>query len=238
MHVKYKNKDPLGKGFIVDIETLQKQVSKVSSPVDDVEIKVDFSHGTVVRFATTYTDAINGKIALVSPQNQIEEGEMIRYLNTLLTWRINKFTKERVPNEAHDVMIPSLFAISLTHIGKVYDKDLGISLIPVLEKPLEIMTPEEALKFSRSRILRAEDLGFELVQGLPKAFDGEANFMYFQMSDNEILRHDNAAHPAYAVLAAFFKMKSLENILTYRVSYGLISEYDRLLEGLIYDESR
>lgn len=222
----------------MDIETLQKQVSSVVTPVAYTELEVDFSHGTVVNFATTYASAMNGKLAKVGSHLSIDEEEMRRYLNTLLSWRIAKVTSKRVPKEAFSVMIPALFAISLTHIGKVYDKDLGIEIKPVLLKELDVMSDAEAIKFSRTKLLLVEDLGFELVEGMPKSPDGESDFMYFQMSDNEILRHDNAAHPAYAVLAAFFRMKALENVLTYRVNYGLISEYDNMLEGLIYDEAR
>lgn len=239
MHSTHTKATSAPKGIIVNLESLQKQVQAVSTPVDYQELTVNFSDGIVVDFATTYVSAMNGKLAKVNSSISFDETDMKKYLNTLLKWRIDKVNKKRVPSESFNVMVPSLFAISLTHVGTVYDKDLGISLKPHYdEDKLECMSDKEAIMFSRTKLLLVEDLGFELVEGLPKAHQGESDFMYFHMTDNAIVRHDNRAHPAYAVLAAFFRMKTLENVLTYRVNYGLISEYEDMLAGLIYDEAR
>lgn len=217
---------------------VQSIAGNVITPVDFVEVKVDFGSGLVADFAETYASTINSKFALRGSALNVSSEEMLKYLNTLLLYRIQYINGQRVPQESRSLMIPALVALTLNNIGKVYDKDYGVELIPVLEGEIDVMDIKEALLFSRQKLLLAEDLGFELVEGLPKDRTGEANFMFFHFSGDSILRHNNAAHPGYAVLAAFFKMQQLTEVLSFRSSYGLQAEYKEMLTGLIYDESR
>jgi len=222
---------------MMDIDKIQSMTGNVVTPVDHVMVKVDFGNGIVEGFASTYVDAMNNKFASRGSSLSFDENEMQRYLNYLLLQRVKYSTGEgKTDRDSRFLKVPALFALSLTHVGRVFDKDLGIELIPVIGE-IDAMTPEEALKFSR-RLTIVEDLGFELVEGLPKDRNGDSNFMYFHMADDNVKRHNKDSHPGFAVLAAFFKMKQLDEILTFRVTYGLVSEYEEMLKGLIYDESR
>lgn len=222
----------------MNLESLQKQITVAVKAKDIQKVEVDFSSGIAQDFGKTYVGAMNKKLTLVNSSSYLDEDDMLKYLNTLLHYRINGCKDHSARLKIKQLFVPSLFAISLSHIGKVFDKDLGIELIPVLTTDLSIMEIDDALDFSRSKLGLVEDLGFELVQGLPKDDSGVADFMYFHMSDSEILHHDRKAHPALAVLSAFFRMKALQSVLNYRISYGLISEYENMLQGLIYDEAR
>ena len=223
----------------MDIKKIESIATNVVTPVDYKEIKVDFGDGILPDFGKTYVNAMNQKLALRGSAREFDVDQMNKYLNTILLYRV-MYTAElgRVDSKARMLKIPALYATSLTHIGTVYDKDLGIQLTPELDKKaIKTMSIEEALQFSRELDI-VEDLGFELVEGMPRDKNGEADFMYFHMSEGNITRHDNRAHPSFAVLSAFFRMKQLENVLTYRVTYGLVTEYEEMLKGLIYDEAR
>lgn len=208
-------------------------------PVSHEKVKVSFSKGILPEFAKTYVSAMNTKLSYRGSSLQFDAIKLQKYLNTILKYRIDSVNGSRnLPPHARRLMVPALYALSITQVGVVYDKDLGVELTPVLDKDFDdFMSDEEAINFSRE-LLIVEDLGFELVEGLPRDQKGGADFMYFHMSETSILRHDKKAHPGIAVLTAFFHMKQLENVLSFRVSYGLISEYEEMLKGLIYDELR
>lgn len=241
----------------MDIKKIESVAGNVIVPVNHVKVKVSFGCGIMPEFAETYVNAMNQRLAARGSSLSFDRNEMEKYLNTLLKYRIDRVngTGKNEPN-ARLLKVPALYALSLTHVGPVFDKDLGVELVPILESNdsnsdvtdevsgrgrsatiMATMNIQEALDFSR-KLLVVEDLGFELVEGLPKEREGDSDFMYFHMSADSILRHDKGAHPGIAVLTAFFRMKQLENILTFRVNYGLISEYEEMLKGLIYDEAR
>lgn len=228
----------------MDIKKIETIATNVVTPVNFTTVNVDFGEGVMPEYGVTYVSAINQKLALRGSSLSFDPVEMTKYLNTLLKYRV-AFSSGigRVDPLARNLLVPALYALTLTHVGSVYDKDLGIQLVPFLASDskknvkLDCMSIQEATNFSKSLQI-VEDLGFELVEGLPKDKNGESDFMYFHMSEDVVKRHDNRAHPSYAVLAAFFRMKQLEDVLTFRANYGLISEYDEMLKGLIYDEAR
>ena len=217
------------------------KVSTIISPVDQEVVTVSFKgKGVLPDFSETYADAINSKIAIKGGSMSFDSAEILSYFNFLLKARIDKVNGKRIPSNARNLNIPALFAISLTHIGEVHDKDLGITLIPKLNTDEEVvcMTEANATKFSRKLTL-VQDLGFELVQGIPFDRLGDVSFMYMTLAENShLVRHNNEAHPGIAALTAFYRMEQLGNLLSFRVSYGLVSEYEDMLKGLIYDEAR
>ena len=217
------------------------KVSNIITPVDQEVVTVSFTgNGVLPDFAETYADAINTKINIKGGSIEFDASELQRYFNFLLAARIKKVTGGKVTQSARNLNIPALFAISLTHIGEVHDRDLGITLLPELkvDKDAEFMTDDEAIKFSRT-LTFVQDLGFELVQGIPFDRLGDSGFMYMTLAETgHLVRHNNDAHPGVAALSAFFRMEQLGNLLTFRVSYGLVSEYEDMLKGLIYDEAR
>lgn len=221
------------KGFIVEISSILDTQVNVIRPVNFVTTKVDFGFGIVQGFATSYVNAINNKLILRGTNFSFEEEKISSYLNFLLQSRIRQVNGKHVDHSVKRVLnIPALYALTLQQVGKVYDKDLGIELIPHLDEDISEMTLEDAISFSKQLAI-IEDLGFELVQGLPKDTDGSTEFMFFHVSDNFVTRHASDAHSGYAILASFFRMKQLESVLTFRVNYGIIEEYDRMLDSLI-----
>jgi len=222
----------------MEIDKIKSIAANVITPINYERVAVSFGHGILPEFAKTYVDAMNGKLALRGSSLSFDRQEMEKYLNTILSIRINRVNGEgKGAPEARYFKIPALYALTIRHVGIVYDKDLGIELYPVLDGEIEVMSISEAADYSR-RLQLVEDLGFELVEGLPNDRTGEADFMYFHMTEDSLVRHNKDTHPGVGILTAFFRMKQLENVLTFSVSYGLISEYQELLKGLIYDEVR
>lgn len=221
------------KGIIVDINTIIDTQVNVVRPIDLVTTKVDFGLGIVTGFTSSYVNAINNKLMLRGTNFSFEEKEITNYLNFLLQNRVKQVNGQRVDfSVKRDLNIPALYALTLQQVGKVFDKDLGVELIPYLESDISDMTLEEAIAFSK-KLMLIEDLGFELVRGLPKDSEGSSEFMFFHVSGNLVTRHASDAHSGYAILASFFRMKQLESVLSFRVNYGIIEEYDRMLDSLI-----
>jgi hypothetical protein len=217
----------------VDIDKIIDTQVNVVRPIDFVVTKVDFGLGIVQGFASSYVNAINNKLVLRGTNFSFDEEELNNYLNFILQNRIRQVNGKRVDYAVKSSLnIPALYALTIQQIGKVYDKDLGIELLPHLDEDISSMTLDEALAFSK-KLQLIEDLNFELVQGIPKDTDGSTEFMFFHVSDNMVTRHASDAHSGYAVLASFFRMKQLESVLTFRVNYGLVEEYDRMLDSLI-----
>lgn len=205
----------------------------VIRPIDFVTTKVDFGLGIVQDFASSYVNAINNKLILRGTNFSFDEKEIKSYLNFLLQNRVRQVNGKHVDHSVKRVLnVPALYALTLQQVGKVYDKDLGIELVPHLDEDISAMTVQEAIAFSK-KLMIIEDLSFELVQGLPKDTDGSSEFMFFHISGNLVTRHASDAHSGYAVLASFFRMKQLESVLTFRVNYGIVEEYDRMLDSLI-----
>lgn len=161
---------------------------------------------------------------------------MEKYLNYLLINRIKSMTS-KIDYDIRYFKVPALYALTLSQVGKVYDRHLGIELVPFIStednKKISSFTTKEALAFSR-RLQLIEDFDFELVEGLPRDKEGSQEFMFFHVSENMVLRHEGTTHSGFAILTSFFKMKQLESVLTHRVVYGTVDEYDRMLEDLIY----
>jgi hypothetical protein len=220
----------------MDIKRIESVVSQVPHPVDLTIVKVCFGGGILSDFSAAYAQTVNRR-ASFKMDITFDEGDMQRYLNFLLKTRISQVVGGKFDRRVRRLFIPAMFSLSLAHIGVVMDKATGVKLVPSLDDKVDAMTIDEAVAFS-DELGFVEDLGFELVCGLPRDIDGDVNFMMFIHSEGYILRHNNLAHPAYAVLSAFFRMKQLESVLSFRVNYGFVAEYEEMLRGLIFDEGR
>lgn len=223
------------KGILVTIDKILATTFNVTTPINFVVNKVDFGAGIVPGFAKTYVSAINNKLIAKGSGHTFDSDRMESYLNFLLLQRINKVNGVRVDFTVRYLNVPALYALTLTQVGKVVDSELGVELVPyVLEESFKgkICTLEEAHLFSKE-IKLIEDLGFELVVGLPRDGLGSREFMFFQVTGDLITRHNKDVHSGYAILAAFFEMKQLESVLAYRVSYGSVYEYQNMLDSLI-----
>lgn len=214
----------------VDITTL---TEKVLVPVDFSTSYVDFGKGIVSKFSKAYYSALSRKANVKGARFDLTIDEIEKYLNSLLVLRINITNGNRVNRFiTNQLNIPALFGLTLLQIGRVFDKDFGISLEPKVSDSIQVLSEEELIDISL-KFQIFEDFGFELVRGIPKEITGSPDFMYFSFSEDSILRHNKEAHPGYAVLAAFFELKQLDSVLTHRISYGLIEEYAMTLQTLI-----
>lgn len=207
------------------------------TPIDNVDVQVDFSKGLWTEAASMFTDRINSlghdKGIFIDTQ-QFE-----RYLTFLLAQRVWMTTGKRYDKRVSYLYVPSLFAIALLQIGKAYDKELGINYIPIFDG--EVMPYEEAETIS-NQILLLQDEGFKMERGLPRDRRGTVEFLTFQYALNHSGEPDKSAnvvapsaapHIVYAMLMTFFKVQQINSVFNPRVKYGMINEYHQLLRSLV-----
>lgn len=219
------------------INSIEALTSNVITPVQFDTIEVSFGCGIIHGFAESYASAINNKLAFKGSSISFDSDVLQKYLNLLLKARVEFVQGKRLDGLFKQMFIPSLYGLALAQIGTVFDKDIGIELIPVVNEEIECLSVQEALAFSR-KLQMCEDLGFEMNPGLPTDKFGSTEFMFFHMADDRIVRHAKDASPAFAALTAFFRMEQLSSMLSFRVNYGLIAEYENMLHGLISDSLR
>lgn len=207
------------------------------TPIDNVDVQVDFSKGLWTEAASMFTDRIN---SLGHDKGIfIETRDFERYLTFLLAQRVWMTTGRRYDKRVSYLYIPSLFAIALLQIGKAYDKELGINYIPIFDG--EVMSYEEAENIS-NQILLLQDEGFKMERGLPRDRRGTVEFLTFQYALNQSGEPDKSAnvvapsaapHIVYAMLMTFFKVQQINSVFNPRVKYGMINEYHQLLRSLV-----
>lgn len=207
------------------------------TPIDNVDVQVDFSKGLWMEAASMFTDRIN---SLGHDKGIfIETQQFERYLTFLLAQRVWMTTGKRYDKRVSYLYVPSLFAIALLQIGKAYDKELGINYIPIFDG--EVMQYEEAEKIS-NQILLLQDEGFKMERGLPRDRRGTVEFLTFQYALNHSGEPDKSAnvvapsaapHIVYAMLMTFFKVQQINSVFNPRVKYGMINEYHQLLRSLV-----
>lgn len=222
----------------MELDKLTATQVAVTTPVSKDSIFVSFADGIVPGFAKAYSLAISKKLVGVNNVPNFDTYEIEKYLNFLLLKRVKFVNGSSYPKAIRNLKIPALYALTLAQIGTVYDKQLGITIAPMItdveEKTISVMTESEAIDFSYDLSI-LENFNFEMVKGLPFETGGSIDFMYFHVSNDIVLRHDALAHSGIAVLVSFFRQKQLESILTSRVNYGDVSDYDRILTSLIME---
>lgn len=218
---------------MLDNTTFQ-TVEGIKRPINQETLVVRLTQAISKRHIDIYLTTFNNAYAKVNSQLEVSSDELMKYFNTLAKYRVDKVNGRKVPLESKQLRIPSVYALALLHVGKVYDPEQGIHLVPEFEVTEdEIMTPNEALEFSYAKLTLLEQLGVTFVFGLPKDLDGSLEAMYFHFSADQVLRHNDRAHPGMAALASFFEFQQLQSILSHRVSYGFISEQELILRQII-----
>lgn len=131
----------------------------------------------------------------------------------------------------NDLCIPSILQLVLAGIGEVRDEDYNIVFKPIMNIDEEdVLSAEEMIQISEF-LRRFQTLA--TVIGLPKAEDGELEFMTMRKVQDVIRSYKTESHPVHAFLSAFCEMTEMDNLLSglLRVTYRSISEYkqDNLL---------
>lgn len=203
----------------------------------NVEVKIKPS-GLFTALAEEYKKEINRLIMLQSTELNID---VVKYFKTLL-----KLHVDNVNGTVHSsyrpfvrtVEVPAVFATFLANIGRVTDKDFGISFWPSFNiEADDLLSPSELSDIS-GKLLSLYRIGLSTVQGLPNPTDsGSLGTMACSLVENgDILsyRHD---HPVYGFISAVFNFNATEEILglkALRVRYGSLSEYDNIVHSIFH----
>lgn len=121
--------------------------------------------------------------------------------------------------------IPSILQLVLAGIGEVRDEDYNIVFKPKMNIDEEdVLSADEMIEISEF-LRRFQTLATEI--GLPKADDGELEFMTMRKVQDVIKTYRNDSHPVYAFLSAFCEMTEMDNLVSglLRVTYRSITEY-------------
>lgn len=224
---------------------IEKQLDSlpVATPVALKEEQSEVDFGTCLKEAMI-KNLYNSWADKASYQNKVfrlEFDEFKKYCSTLLALRIDSIKHENGYKKKFlhtRIRVPALIALTLSSIGFVHQKNLGLTLYPVHAVPDDEKLTDEELEQVSNKLGHLEDLGFVMVDGLPKDRMGNSHFMFFNKTNNVITRHDDLAPSSLAVLTSFFDTLQLKATLSQRVDYGTVETYDNLLAGLIYDSAR
>lgn len=218
--------------------TLFQSVEGVKRPISQETLMVKLSSAISDVQVNIYLSVFNNAFSKVNSNLEIDKDTLKKYFNTIAKWRVDFVNGKRVPLENKQILIPSVYAIAILHVGKVYDPEQGLHLVPSFEiDDVDLLTPEEMLALSDGKLRILRDLGCSFEYGLPKVADGSLEAMYFHFAESQVLRHDNRCHPGIAALASFFEFQQVQTILSHRVSYGYISEQDLILRQIIMKAS-
>lgn len=213
-------------------------VEGIKRPISQETLIVKLSRAISDTQVEIYISAFNNAFAKVNSHLSVDPVTFKRYINTIAKWRVDSVNGKKVPLEAKQVLIPSVYAVAILHVGKVYDPEQGIHLVPELElKDEDLLSKEEMISLSDSKLRLLRDLGCSFEYGIPRDPEGSLEAMYFHFAEQQALRHDNKCHPGFAALASFFEFQQVQTILSHRVSYGYISEQDLILRQIILKAS-
>lgn len=214
--------------------TLFQDCEGIKRPISQDTLHVTLTKAIPRSQAEIFTSAFNMAFAKFNSNLTVSCDLFEKYITTLTHWRVMAVNHKKIPLESKQILIPSVFAVAILQVGKVYDAEQGLTLIPSFEpSPDMLLTPAEMLNFSDSLLRLLRDMGCSFEYGLPRDLDGSLEVMYFHFAESQVLRHDNRTHPGMAALASFFEFQQTQSLLHHRVSYGFISEQELVLRQII-----
>lgn len=195
-------------------------VKPTSIPMEEVEVVMSSDNllGTYAKSFVKETFRVN---PLRAEQVQLTVEEMERYCEFLLTQRINSVNGEcPLFRKLKSLYIPSWIQYNLSMIGVVTLREVGLRMIPVMEKP-STMTFEEALVISEKVGMFLDDL--QIVQdAMPRSEQGNVDVMSTAMIAGYVRAMKKVDHVSATYVTAFLGMKLREEAAMqtlYRVQY-------------------
>lgn len=174
------------------------------------------------------------------------EVEFLAYHLALLKARIAYTLNQRVPEHLHPksrTAVPAFFCDILANIGKAEIKSLGVILVPkfdntqIADETLEaIFSDEDSIKHFKEISMFLKNMtryGFVMSEGYSADRYGQEAFMAFQLVEDTLRRHDDSAHPGYAVMAAVVCKAQMLETLSPRVMYASLEEMKHAVTYLI-----
>lgn len=144
-----------------------------------------------------------------SEQITLTEGELLKYIEYLLTCRVKYVNGESVPwQQLKALWIPSFIQFILTMIGEVEDRDYGFRLMPAMNANSKLKF-EDALATSQKLSTLADD--FDMVKdAMPRSHEGNINVMSSAVIGEYVRSYRKTEHPVYTYVAAMLNLKLKE----------------------------
>jgi hypothetical protein len=175
-----------------------------------------------------------------SAVTELDSKDIEKYLRTLKWMRVctvsgnadNQFRQYRTL--AKVVAVPVLEYQILVCIGNAYDKDYNLEFNPACNVTEDdILSPAEMEAIS-SLFRQFENSGMKVVYGIPKAQEGDLDFMAMSHVSDAVVSY-RRSHPVYGFLASFIRQQQLNEVtgMMSRVVYGYESDYRYQIDALI-----
>lgn len=165
------------------------------------------------------------------------EEELSKYIDMIIITRV-EYTRGRkvLVKPVDGFAVPSFLSCILSNIGLARNADLGIELVPVVERGQRTVSPNEIdydfmVKISRA-IKVLGRIGVEYAEGYTRSRDGSYEFMSMAMIDDYVRNVANTAHPVYALMASVLGVRGIEAVLSPRVNYGSVNHMKTLVRHL------
>lgn len=191
----------------VEMETIQVEISEMN-------LFGDFAHAFVAE-ATRVSPLTMDKVNLT-------EAEMRKYIDYLTYQRI-----QCVKGECNDyrkiklLFIPSWIQYNLSMIGRVIIREVGLNLEPIMEKPDQMLTYQEAVLISDK--ISAFEGSLQMVQdAMPRSPYGDRDVMSTALVAGYVRSLAPVEHVASTYVTAFMGMKLKEEQamkVLYRIQY-------------------
>lgn len=206
-----------------------------------IKVKVEMNPSKLIdKLAEEINKDIERLTNFVGPSSySVESEDILKYLKTLTFLRVSIVNDELYANFknyrslAKHLAIPVLMEQCLIAIGVAYDRDFAIQFIPTYSiDSSDLLSPEEMESLS-DVLRRLEPNGMKVVYGVPRAKEGELDFMALSHVEGEV-RGYRRSHPVYGFLASFFAQKQLSETtgMMCRVLYGYETDYSLYVSRL------
>lgn len=198
-------------------------VQPISVQMETIEVNVEIS-SLVGNYAKAFVHEAYRVNPLRAEQVSLTEEELLDYCNYLLTKRI-----QVINNECNDfrklktLYIPSYIQYVLSMIGKVVNRQFGLTMVPVMSEASK-MTFSEAVAISDKIGSFENDL--QIVQdAMPRDIHGNDDVMSTALIAGYVRSTKVLNHPAATYVTAFLNM-SLRKETAFQVLYRV--QYDDL----------
>jgi hypothetical protein len=210
----------------------------VQRPVDVRDVDVEVSLGEPFDFwVDEHYSNMDSEIRSRGGQIGFELDEYRTYVRTLIASRVAYVRRERyIIHPTTRVAVPTLVSAVLSSLGVVHDDEHGLTFIPKLSLPGELMTDDDMRRIS-NKLEVLSHFGFVFAMGYERDRRGMYDLMVMQyLLDGDqgpgVYSHTRSPHPGFSMVAYFLQLKQLQDLLGARISYGNRETMRSHLRGL------
>lgn len=228
-----------GKSHPAKLDLLEGVINN-SRPVEfgtEVIVEINPDNAVFKSFIDTFVYNALGELNALGGSIDLDADTLRNYCNTAIAARCELTANGRCNywHRSEECKIPAFLAAALASIGIAEDTSLGLNFKPKYagDESQLIKDKTERLRISQMLTL-LERRGFKFADVLEYSRKGEINFLMMEVIENDVRARNNDAHPAYALLAAFFNVTGITKVLgnsALRVSYGDTQGFKHLVSA-------